>query len=68
MKKTTELRKMTSEELNTELLSLRKDQFTLRMKKANGALDKTHHITLVRKAIARVKTMMTEKAGESHDK
>jgi large subunit ribosomal protein L29 len=68
MKKTTELKKMNSEELGTELLSLRKDQFTLRMKKANGSLDKTHHITMVRKAIARVKTIMTEKAGESHDK
>lgn len=68
MKKIAELRKLNCEELKTELLSLRKDQFTLRMKKANGTLDKTHHITMVRKAIARVKTMMTEKAGESHDK
>lgn len=67
MKKINELREMNSEELNTELLSLRKDQFTLRMKKANGALDKTHHITMVRKTIARVKTLMTEKAGKSHD-
>ena len=66
MKNTTELDKMTAEELQTELLSLRKDQFTLRMKKANGALDKTHLIAVVRKAIARVKTMMTKKAGSSH--
>ncbi len=67
MKKIKELREMKSEELGTELLSLRKDQFTLRMKKANGALDKTHHIKVVRKTIARVKTLMTEKAGKSHD-
>lgn len=67
MKKITELREMKSEELNTELLALRKDQFTLRMKKANGALDKTHHIKMVRKTIARIKTLMTEKAGTSHD-
>lgn len=62
MKNTKELRKLTLEELKTELLSLRKEQFTLRMKKANGALDKTHFVTMVRKAIAKVKTIMTEKA------
>ena len=66
MKQTNELKKMTTDELQTELLSLRKDQFTLRMKKANGSLDKTHLVTIVRKAIARVKTIMTEKAGTSH--
>ena len=66
MKDTNELRNMNAEELQTELLSLRKDQFTLRMKKANGSLDKTHVITQVRKSIARVKTLMTEKAGISH--
>lgn len=66
MKKTIELRKMTNKELETELLSLRKDQFTLRMKKANGALDKTHLVALVRKSIAKVKTVMTEKVGNCH--
>lgn len=68
MKDTIELQKMTIDELQTELLSLRKDQFGLRMKKANGALDKTHLVTLVRRAIARVKTIMTEKVGTSHVK
>ena len=63
MKKTNELRIMTDDELNEELLSLRKSQFNLRMKKASGALDKTHVVANVRRAIARVKTMMTEKAG-----
>ena len=45
---------------------LRKEQFNLRMKKANGTLDKTHLITQVRKAIAQIKTIMTEKVGKSH--
>lgn len=67
MKTTKELRDMTSDELNSEVISLRKDQFNLRMKKANGALDKTHHIKNVRRTIARIKTLMTEKAGTSHD-
>lgn len=61
MKDINELKTMTIDELQTELLLLRKEQFTLRMKKANGTLDKTHFVTKVRKAIARVKTIMTEK-------
>ena len=66
MKDMNEIKQMTIDELQTELLSLRKDQFSLRIKKANGALDKTHPVTVVRKAIARVKTLITQKAGESH--
>lgn len=64
MKKIDELRHLTIEELQTELLSLRKEQFNLRMKKASGSLDKTHLITMVRKSVAKVKTMLTEKAGK----
>lgn len=65
MKDKAELKKMTIDELQSELLTLRKEQFTLRMKKANATLDKTHFVRLVRKAIARVKTILTEKAGIS---
>jgi large subunit ribosomal protein L29 len=64
MKKIKELRSLSSEELQSELLSLRKEQFNLRMKKASGSLDKMHHITMVRKSVARVKTLLTEKAGK----
>ena len=64
MKKIDELRNLTIEELQAELLSLRKEQFNLRMKKASGSLDKTHLITMVRKSVAKVKTMLTEKAGK----
>lgn len=63
MKKIEELRNLNTKELQDELLSLRKEQFNLRMKKASGSLDKTHLITMVRKSVARVKTMLTEKAG-----
>lgn len=64
MKETVELKKMTLAELKQELLSMRKSQFDLRMKRANGALDKTHGFSQVRKAIARIKTIMTEKGGQ----
>lgn len=66
MKNVSELRQLSLDELNNELLNLRKSQFNLRMKKANGTLDKTHQVAEVRKTIARVKTIMTEKAGTSH--
>lgn len=66
MKNNIELRKLTDDELKEELLSLRKAQFQLRMKKANGSLDKKHHVKTTRRAVARVKTIMTEKVGMSH--
>jgi len=58
----------TLDDLQAELLALRKEQFTMRIKKATGALDKTHVIRQMRRAIARVKTMMTEKAGDRNGK
>ena len=67
MKNTNDLRKMTSDELQSEIMSLRKEQFNIRMRKANGALDKTLVVSLVRRAIARVKTIMTEQKVGRHD-
>ncbi len=64
MKKLNELRDLSCDELRNELLSLRKEQFNLRMKKASGSLEKPHLITMVRKSVARVKTLLTEKAGK----
>ena len=64
MKDSGELRELSLDALKQEILTLRKEQFNLRMRKANGALDKTHKIAVVRKAIARIKTIMTEKGGQ----
>ncbi len=64
MKNITELKTMSVSQLQDELLALRKKQFELRMKKANGALNKTHVVTQVRRSIARIKTLMTEKGGQ----
>jgi large subunit ribosomal protein L29 len=63
MKQNNEFKEMNIEELGNKLLELRKEQFNLRLKKASGSLEKTHLITLARKSIARIKTIMTEKAG-----
>ena len=59
----TELRQKTVEELGTELDGLQLQQFKLRMAKATGQLAKTHQVGLVRKEIARIKTVLTEKQG-----
>ena len=50
-------------ELREELLRLRKDQFTHRMQEASGQLGQTNLIRETRRAIARVKTVMTEKSS-----
>lgn len=64
MKLISELRQMSITELQDKLLSVRKEQFKLRMKKSSGSLDKTHLVTKARKSIAQIKTLLTEKAGK----
>ena len=62
--KATELRDKSVEELNKELIDLRKEQFNLRMRKATGQLNQSHLLPKVKRDIARVKTVMNEKAGQ----
>jgi large subunit ribosomal protein L29 len=54
-------RALTPDQLQEELLKLKKEQFNLRFQRATGQLEKTHRINEVRKDIALVKTMMREK-------
>lgn len=61
---TTELRAKSVEELNAELTSLLREQFNLRMQHSTGQLEQTAQIKTVRRNIARVKTILTQKAGE----
>jgi large subunit ribosomal protein L29 len=61
--KAQDLREKSADELNAELLSLLKEQFNLRMQAATGQLQQTHTLKVVRRDIARVKTVLTEKAG-----
>lgn len=66
--KVDELKSMSADELEESLLTLRKEQFQLRLKQATGALEKTHLIKNVRRSIARIKTILTEKAGVTDGK
>jgi large subunit ribosomal protein L29 len=59
----TELREKNVEELKTELTELLREQFNLRMQNSTGQLEKTDQLRKVRRNIARVKTVLTEKAG-----
>jgi large subunit ribosomal protein L29 len=61
--KATELKDKSVEELNEELLNLLREQFNLRMQHSTGQLEKTDQLRNVRRDIARVKTILTEKAG-----
>ena len=60
-----ELRNKSVEELNEELLELRREQFNLRMQKATGELNQHHQHRRVRRDIARVKTVLNELARTS---
>ena len=63
-----ELRNKSVQELNDELLALRREQFNLRMQKATGELNQNHQHRKVRKDIARIKTVLNEKARTAEDK
>jgi len=58
--KTADLRKKTTEELGTELLELRRAQFSLRMQLATQQLNKE-----IKRDIARVKTVLGEKVKQA---
>ena len=56
----TDLRSKSVDELNEELVALRREQFNLRMQQATGELAQVHQHGRVKKDIARVKTVMNE--------
>jgi large subunit ribosomal protein L29 len=61
--KAIELREKSAEDLNKQLLELLREQFNLRMQNSTGQLGQTHLLKTVRRDIARVKSVLTEKAG-----
>lgn len=60
-----ELREKSVEELGKELEGLLREQFNLRMQRGSGQLSRPHQMREVRRNIARVKTIMNQKAGEA---
>ncbi|MFA4912871.1 MAG: 50S ribosomal protein L29 [Alcaligenaceae bacterium] len=62
--KASDIRSKNDAELQTELESLLKAQFSLRMQRATQQLANNSQLGKVRKDIARVRTVMAEKAGK----
>jgi len=66
--KANDLREKSADELNEELVALRREQFNLRMQHATGELTHNHEHGRVRKDIARVKTILNEMKRATGDK
>ena len=59
--KAEDLRTMTLDQLNDELLKLKKERFNLRFQRATGQLENTSRIREARRDIARIKTIARQK-------
>ncbi len=61
--KAQDLREKSVEELNKELMTQLESQFKLRLQKNTGQLNQTHLLKETRREIARIKTVLRQKAG-----
>ena len=61
MTKATDLRGKSVDELNDQLLQLKKEQFNLRFQRASGQLENTARVREVRRDIARIKTILGQR-------
>ncbi len=58
-----DLRAMTVDQLDDEVLKLKKERFNLRFQRATGQLENTARVRQVRRDIARIKTIAAQKRG-----
>ena len=63
--KASDIRDMTVDQLDDELIKLKKEQFNLRFQGATGQLENTGRIRQVRRDIARIKTIAQQKRDET---
>ena len=59
--KAAELRELSLDQLDDELIKLKREQFNLRFQSASGQLENTARMRVVRRDIARIKTLLREK-------
>ena len=62
-----DLKVMTVDQLDDEALKLKKEQFNLRFQRASGQLQNTAHVRVVRRDIARVKTIASQKRAAKNE-
>lgn len=60
-----ELKAKTPDQLRDELVALKKEAFNLRFQQATGQLENTARMRAVRRDVARVKTVLSQKAAEA---
>jgi large subunit ribosomal protein L29 len=60
-KRLSDIKVMTEDQLEDEALKLKKEQFNLRFQRASGQLPNTSRVRVVRRDIARVKTIAAQK-------
>jgi len=65
MTKIADLRNLSSDQLHEQLLTLKKEQFNLRFRRASGQLENTARVGQVRRDIARIKTILGERVRSS---
>ena len=61
-------RAMTPDQLSDELMKLKKEQFNLRFQRATGQLENTGRVRIVRRDIARIKTIAAQKRAAEKSK
>ena len=59
--KAEDVRRMTLDQLEEEVLKLKKEQFNLRFQRATGQLENTSRVRTIRRDIARMKTVAAQK-------
>lgn len=62
--KVNELKELTSEELNQQLVDIKKEQFNLKLQQVSGQLENPSRMKELRRTVARIRTIQTAKKVE----
>ena len=65
MLKITEIRKMSAEQINKKIVDLKEELFNLKFQAALGNLEKPARMNEIKRTIARMKTIITEKTSKA---
>ena len=60
-----DVRAKNSDDLETELMALKKEQFNLRFQRATGQLENTARVRSIRRGVARIKTILQQRSEKS---
>jgi large subunit ribosomal protein L29 len=66
--KVADIRAMSVDQIDDEVLKLKKEQFNLRFQRATGQLENTGRVRIVRRDIARIKTIAAQKRAAEKSK